>query len=149
MGISFFNLQTQEFAGLNGKKKFELDITNFYNSVEFDMPYFLFVVFQTGKANTQEKDSSQFDHCKLQNIYLNNGTNEIFPQGSCNLNPPSQYLKVYDAFTEFKSYTNKYRIIHSSSYSYQHLYYICIKYFPKKKYRFTFKDSYEIMCRFQ
>jgi hypothetical protein len=105
MPISFFNLPTQEFAGLSGKNKFELDITNFYNSSEFDMPYFIFVVFQTNRQNNQEIDSSKFDHCGLQNIYLKNGRNETFPEESWNLDPPRDFLKAYDSFVDFKRIT--------------------------------------------
>lgn len=103
--ISFFDLQTQEISGLSGKRNFEIDITNYYNSMEFDMPYFIFVVFQTNRKGNQENDSSKFDHVQLQNIYLKNGRNEMFPEEMWNINPPNTYLNAYDAFRDFKRVT--------------------------------------------
>jgi hypothetical protein len=73
--ILFFYKQIKEFAGLDCKKNFKLDSTNYYNSAEFDMPYFIFVVFQTDRAGTQGNDSSQFDHSNLRNMYLKTGIN--------------------------------------------------------------------------
>lgn len=104
--ISFYDLQTFELTGIIGKKNFEIDITNYYHSLQYDMPYFVFVVFQTNRIDNQEKDSSEFDHCSLQNISLKNGRNEQFPSELWNINPPSTYKKAYRSFTEFKRITN-------------------------------------------
>lgn len=106
--ISYFDLQSFEIGGMAGKKSFEIDITNNYHSLQFDMPYFIFVVFQTNRLNNQLLDSSEFDHCQLQNLSLKNGRNEEFPSEPWNLNPPTTYRKAYRAFTEFK------RIIHKN-----------------------------------
>lgn len=36
--ISFFGQQTPEIGGIGGKKNLEIYITNYYNSMAFDMP---------------------------------------------------------------------------------------------------------------
>ena len=64
--ISFLNSQT------------EIDITTQFNSLSFDMPEFVIVLFQANK-NNQSKDSSLFDHCKVRNIFFRNERNETFP----------------------------------------------------------------------
>ncbi len=50
--ITFGTNQCIEFSGLNGKQ-FELDLTTQFNSKEFDMPDFVFVVFQTNRKENQ------------------------------------------------------------------------------------------------
>ncbi len=51
-----------KFRGLVITHKFLLSKRN--------MPHFVFVVFQTNRFDNQEKDSSEFGHCNLQNISL-------------------------------------------------------------------------------
>lgn len=116
--ISFYEIQTIEIAGLSGKKNIELDITNYYNSVEFDMPYWIFVVFQTNRKNNQLIDSSSFDHVKLSNIYVKNGRNEMFPEERWNIEPPHTYLKAYDAFREFKIVAQRQRDVDVNPYNF-------------------------------
>jgi len=50
---------------------FEFDVTTQLNLLQFDMPDFVIGLFQTNRDdNTQEKDASKFDTCKIKNIYL-------------------------------------------------------------------------------
>ena len=84
----------------------EFDVTTQFNNIQFDMPDFVVVLFQTGRDNNQEKDSSKFDDCKIKNVYLKNGRNEVFPRENYNLDmTKDDYLKLYEAYTAYKRVT--------------------------------------------
>ena len=85
---------------------FEFDISNQFQSLQYDMPEFVTVLFQTGRDDNQEKDTSQFDNCKIKNVYLKNGRNKVFRRENYNLYVAEQdYLKLYEAFSAFKRVT--------------------------------------------
>jgi len=88
---------------------FEFGVTTQFNSLQCDMPDFVIVLFQTNRDNnTQKKDASKFDTCKIKNIYLKNARNEIFPRENLNLDiTKADYLKMYDSYTTFKRVKQK------------------------------------------
>ena len=86
---------------------FQFDVITQFNSLQFDMPDFVVVLFQTGRDNNnQEKDSSQFDYCKIKNLYFKKGRNEVIPRELLNLDiANADYLKLYESYTAFKRVT--------------------------------------------
>ena len=67
------------------------------------MPGFTIVLFQTDRSNSQLKDSSLFDQCKVRNIFFRNGRNVTFPDQAWNLDVDNdKYFKMYDAYTVIK-----------------------------------------------
>lgn len=92
MSISFHIYQCVQ-KSVSGKY-FEFDITTQFNSLQFDMPDFVVAFFQTNRDNNQEKDSSEFDHCSVKNIYFKNGRNEVFPKETWNLDIKKNFLKM-------------------------------------------------------
>jgi len=85
---------------------FEFDVTTQFNSRQFDMADFVIVAFQTGRSKDQTKEASNFDHCKVKNIYVKNGRNEVFPKENRRLDiAENDYFKMYEDYTAFKRIT--------------------------------------------
>ncbi|KAJ8871679.1 hypothetical protein PR048_028006 [Dryococelus australis] len=70
-----------------GTTVFNVDIKVQFNNLQFDMPDFVIVGFQTNRQNFAEQyvHASMFDHCNVSNIFVKNGRNEIFPKYNWNL----------------------------------------------------------------
>ena len=50
---------------------FEFDVTTQFRSLQIDMPDFVIVLFRTNRdGDDPEKDSRQFDYCRVKNMYL-------------------------------------------------------------------------------
>jgi hypothetical protein len=100
--INFLASQTIQ-KSVSGSR-FEFDLTTQFISQQFDMPDFVIVIFQTDRENANQKNyAAYFDHCKVRNISIKNGRNEVFPAEDWNLDiANNQYLKMYDAYTSLK-----------------------------------------------
>ena len=100
--IAFRSAQCIEKTGFHGTT-LEFDLTTQFISLQFDMPDFVIVLFQTNRNNNQKRDSSVFDHCNVKNVSFRNGRNEIFPKEAWNLDIDNKkFLKMYDAYTALK-----------------------------------------------
>jgi len=81
-------------------KSLTFDITNIYRNVQ--NPIWAFVVFQTNRLNSQQKDNSTFDHAVVRNLWLE-VSGRRYPEDSLNLDWDSDnYCLAYNAYQDYK-----------------------------------------------
>ena len=81
-------------------KSLTFDITNIYRNVQ--NPIWEFVVFQTNRLNSQQKDNSTFDHADVRNLWLE-VSGRRYPEESLNLDWDSDnYCLAYNAYQDYE-----------------------------------------------
>lgn len=115
----YFNYwQCLEKVVPTGSNTFQFDIKDQFNSIQFDMPDYVIVGFQTNRKDDvdQNKHASLFNHCNVRNISIKNGRNEVFPKENWNLDIENNiYDKMYVSYKDFRNSRTKFDTIYRNN----------------------------------